>query len=314
MSAATDAAAAKAKFEIQKAAIAAAIAAKTGAKPGTTSSNGSQNFSSGDQFSWIKTVSGATFDPSKFNAPYLNDLPANATGEQVLQAFSRLAANPNTVGIWQSLRPKIAALGGVTLTKNDTNGKLWTGNDQKAIENWLGRVHYNNTDLSSAGATYTPPDLNLAYNNGIKNIKTVSGTGTVGTSPTSTLVTVHSSADLASAAQSAFETTLGRTATPKESAAFTSAFQSLENSYGQAKNDAKKQDVFNAPAQPIDFTAAGQKPAPAQNSVPTDTGAIQAPPTPAIAASNFAAKTNPNEASAQALSDALGNIIKNIGG
>lgn len=282
-----------------------AIAAKTG----QSSSGKAADFGSTNNLdSWSKTVSGAQFNTSNFPILGLSSLGPKATGDQILQALSRMVYQDP--GNWQQIRSKIVALGGKTLTKAQLT-KPWTGTDQSAIEDWLTQIHRNNVDLSGVKA-YTPPDLYSAFTIGSKQITTL-GAGGANVKPSS-LVSVHSSADLASAAQGAFQQTLGRLATPQEAQAFTKAFQTVENNYGQAKNDAKKSSVFNAPAQTIDFSQTGQPAVPAQNNVSTDQGAIQAPPTPSIAAANFAAKTNPNEASAQALSDALGNIIKNIGG
>ena len=123
MATAADIATAKKKADALKA-TQAAIAAKTGTTPGATS-NGSQDFSTGstNYMSWEKTVAGATFDMSKFPEPTLSKLGASATGEQILQALSRLASTNG--GTWQNLRPTLIALGGESLTKAE-GIKPWT--------------------------------------------------------------------------------------------------------------------------------------------------------------------------------------------
>ena len=310
--AASDAAAAKAKAAAlakTKAAIAAKVAASSGVTP---TANGSQDFGSAstDQMSWNKTVAGATFDMSKFPVPGLSGLGAKATGAQVLQAFSKMVYQDP--GLWQNLRPVILGLGGESLTKGKQN-KPWTATDETAVENWLTQLHYNALTLTpnnSATPAYTTPDVYTAFSSGIKNMKTF---GTVGNKvaavPVVPPTVVPATADLTSVAQTAFATTLGRSASPKEAADFATKFQSLVQSFGDAKNDAKKQAVFTPPDQPIQFQQTGQKTPVSSNTVSKDTTGLQAPPGASVAAANFAARTNPTEASAQAAANGLDQFL-----
>ena len=303
--------AAKKKSAADKAKLDAAINAATGSTPGKTSSSGSVDFHSGnnlDPHSWNKVVSGSTFNMSKFPIPTLSALGTQATGEQILQAFSKMVyQDPKT---WQNIRPTLLALGGGTMSKKP---KPWTPGDETAIENWLGQLHYNSIDLTPGNKTVpTPPDVMTAFTSGMKNVKTFGVVGSkVSASP---LVSVPASADLTKIAQSAFSTTLGRSASPQEAAAFAKAYQDTVNTYGQSKNDAKKQSAFNPPEQPIAFQQSGQKNAPIVNSAPTDTTAIMSPPSASTAASNFAARTNPTQASAQAAADGLGQFLSMLKG
>lgn len=253
------------------------------------------------------------------------------TGDQAFAEIEKMAyQNPTQ---WAKIKLTLANMlaynDGNTYTKAthakayNTNSP-WSKADAQALQ-WA-LTQYHNINYSGAPATPSaasptgltgtaqtkPTFLSFAATTATKVKSTGYSTSTAASVPP--LVPVHASADLTSAAQTAFAQTLGRSATPQEAQAFAKAFQDLENSYGQAKNDAKKQSVFSAPAQPIKFQQTGQSAIPAQNNVSTDQGALPVPPTPAIAAANFAAQTNPANASAQAAADGLGQFLSMLKG
>lgn len=284
MATAAEIAAAKKKADAL-AATKAAIAAKTGATPG-----GSQDFSSAstNYQSWEKTVAGATFDMSKFPEPTLAKLGTAATGEQVLQALSRLASTNG--GTWQNLRPALVALGGKSLTKAELL-KPWTPIDESAIKNWLGTAHYNAIDLTPNNKTdYVPPNLFDNFTSGITNLKKFGSVGSTVTRATP-IISLPATADLNQVTTNMFTKTLGRNPTNEEQAHFAKQYQDMILSYGQKQNAVPDQTFTVAPG-----TTSSPKPSPV---------AIEAPPAADVAATNFALKSDPARAASNGLDDAM---------
>ncbi len=242
----------------------------------------------------------------KFDVTGLN-IPGHATGtmtgDQVLQALDALAnKDPQS---WAKLRPNL--YNSFPQYYNSKNIRVnWSQGDISAIKMTL-------TGIASTDTVYgtVTPVASLLTSKAISN--KVNGTA-FSNAVTKPVVPLPAAADLTQTAQDAFSKVLGRQATPQEADSFAKQFQDLVLSYGQAKVDAKHQKAFSAPANPtgiVDPTAMGA-------ATPTPTApavtAIEQPPTASVAAENFAAGLHPDDAKAQALSDALGNIIKNIGG
>ena len=116
-------------------------------------------------------------------------------------------------------------------------------------------------------------------------------------------------------ANNSFAATLGRLPSDKEAATFAKQFQDLILSYGNSKVSAKKNAAFEAPAQPIQFQNEGTAASATKVVNPVAaTNAIMQPPSPDVAAANFAAKSHPDEASASALAGTVNNILSILKG
>lgn len=241
------------------------------------------------------------FDVTGLNIP--GHPTGTMTGDEVLQALDALAnKNPS---LWGQLRPNL--YNSYPQYYNSKNIKVnWSTGDSSAIKMAL-------TGIASTDSVYgtVTPIASLLKTKAVGNKNNGTAFSNAVTKP---VVPLPATADLTQTAQDAFTKVLGRQATPQEADSFAKQFQHLVLSYGQDKANAKSQKQFQAPANPLGVlnpNSAGSVSAMPSASAVT---AIEQPPTASVAAGNYAAKLHPTDASAQALSDALGNVIKNIGG
>lgn len=261
---------------------------------------------SGDATSWT-AASKASFDTTGLGIP---GLTGPQTGAQIFAAIESAATTNSDKGaLWGSLRPLVAV--GQGYTKKDSSVS-WSSKDVTAVKDYIARINNYNTVHPNA------PVSIAGYMSLDKQSLQTSGTSLSLTANTLTTTpnVIPASADLASAAQQAFATTLGRSASPSEVADFTKKYQALVASYGTAKDMAKASMPFNAPSTPIQFEGgaqAGSTPAPI-SSTTSGVNNVISPPTAAIAASNYAAEQNPTEASAQAASDGLNQFMSMLKG
>ena len=262
--------------------------------------------STADPTGWT-AASKAELDTTGLNIPGLS---GKATGAQIFAAIESAAkTNAGNGKIWGALRPLIAVGNSYTNAQAHVN---WSSADVTALQKYIAAWNnYNTTNPS------TPATLG-SWVNLTKNTTATTG-ASVGQTlnlVTTTPVSVPAQADLTSVAQQAFASTLGRSASPKEAADFAKKYQELILSYGSSKDLAKASQSFQAPSSPIQFQQSGQAP---QSSAPipsmtSGVNAVTAPPTASVAASNYAAQTNPTEASAQAASDGLNQFMSMLKG
>ena len=279
-----------------------------------------------DPFSWAATR------PDTINVTGLGLSKPTLSGEQAFAEIEKMAySDPSQ---WAKIKLTLANMlaynGGNSYTKATyahaySLHSVWSKSDAAAVQWALTQYHNvnyatNPTGPSQAGtptgltgtAQNRPSFISFATTHAATTKTNGYATSTI--PATAPIVAISATSDLTAAAQSAFATTLGRSASPQEAATFAKAFQDAQNNFGQAKNDAKKQSVFNPPAQPIQFQQTGQSPTPTPATASTDTTGIMAPPTPTVAAANFAARTNPTQASAQAAADGLGQFLSMLKG
>lgn len=256
-----------------------------------------------DPTKWAATGS-AIFDTTGMNIP---GYPTSATGEQIANAIQALAySNKDHGQVVGPIRQLLQNYAG-NYTKNEKH-LIWTSKDNLTLKDYLGQLHANNLINPT-----TPLSL-AAWNSRIQSNPNYGVTNSVTTKPAAPIV-VPAQADLTNAAQTAFASVLGRSASPKEAADFAQKYQTLIESYGTAKQDVKKGNEFDAPANPIKFAQMGQNPSNTiLPSTPDTNTAIQAPPNATVAASNFAARQNPTAASAQAASDGLNQFMSMLKG
>ena len=253
-----------------------------------------------DPTKWA-AASAATYDTTGMNIP---GYPTQATGEQIRNAIQQLAINNKDNGkIAGPIRQILQNYAG-----NYTNKEkhlAWTSKDNSSLESWLGQLNGNNAANPSA-----PMSL-AAWKTSWQANPNYSNTNAVTTTPYS----IPAQPDLTAAAQTAFSSVLGRSASPQEAADFAKIYQELVQSYDSAKSNAKAGNAFAAPSTPIQFAESGQTPA--STALPSDPSAstgLEAPPTPSVAASNFAAQTNPTQASAQSAADGLEQFLSMLKG
>lgn len=253
-----------------------------------------------DPTTWAATQQ-ASVDTTGLNIPGMTGMQTYA---QLFQAIESDALHGSSGGkLWGRIRPILIAQA-QNYTKKELATKGWLEKDTSGLRAFLTGLH--NTNAISKTAPLTALSWIEQKANDVGTVGKTSFTAKPAPAP---IVPVSATSDLTAAAQSAFATTLGRSASPQEAATFAKAFQDAQNNFGQAKNDARKQNVFNPPAQPINFAQSGQAPIKPPASASTDTTGIMAPPTPTVAAANFAARTNSTNASAQAAADGLGQFL-----
>lgn len=248
----------------------------------------------------------ASYDVTGLGLP---NTPKNGqmTGDQIYQAINAMAAtnNKNWGGIRDILKNTIPGYTAKDLRLN------WTNQDVTAVRSFITTLHNVNTTMPSnqmSVAGFLNTTATNAKKSGV-SFSTINSTQT-----TTPVISVPAQADLTSAAQTAFATTLGRSASPAEAADFAKKYQDLVLSYGNAKVDAKKAAAFNAPANPIQFEQTGQTASKPIKSTQLGINAVEAPPTASIAAANYAAQQNPTEASAQAAADGLSQFMSMLKG
>lgn len=295
-------------------------------KPAAPTNIPNPGASNKDPYTWA-----ATRDDT-INVAGLGLSKPTLTGDQAFAEIEKMAyANPAQ---WAKIKLTLANM----LAYNDGSSytkatfaeaynlhNVWSKADASAVQ-WA-LTQYHNVNYATAGSgpsgTGTPAGITgtaqnkptfLSFTTTHAATTKANGYATSTTPTVAPIVAVSATSDLTAAAQTAFATTLGRSATPQEAATFAKAFQDAQNNFGQAKNDAKKQSVFNPPAQTIDFAQTGQAPVKTPATASTDTTGIMAPPAPAVAAANFAARTNPTQASAQAAADGLGQFLSMLKG
>lgn len=261
--------------------------------------------STGDPTSWLAA--------SKANGALGMAIPGltspTVTGAQLFAAIESMAkTNSDKGAIWGKLRGIIA--NGNSYTKKQAQAN-WSSADVSALQKYIASWNNYNTIHSDAPVSFGS-FVGLTKTNVAQGLGSTSTVNVVTKNP----VTVPAQADLTAAAQQAFASTLGRSASPAEAADFAKKYQSLVLSYGSAKDLAKASAPFTAPTSPIQFQQDGQAPksgAPIP-SMGSGINAVTAPPAASVAASNYAAQTNPTEASAQAASDGLNQFMSMLKG
>ena len=253
-----------------------------------------------DPTKWA-SAGAATYDTTGMNIP---DYPVSATGEQIKNAINQLAISNKdrgqVVGPIRQILENFAS----DYTKQEKHF-VWTNKDNATLESWLGLLNANNV------VNPTQPKSLISWKTLYQGNPGYGQTNAITTTPYS----IPAQPDLTSAAQTAFAQVLGRSASPAEAADFAKKYQQLVQSYDSAKQNAQAGNSFNAPQTPIQFAQSGQTPA--STALPSDplanTG-LEAPPTPTIAASNFAAQSDPTAASAQAAADGLNQFMSMLKG
>lgn len=256
---------------------------------------GNINIGGTGQSGW-SGASGATFSLGQYGAPFGK---TSMTGDEILQHFDALAQSNSP--LWSSFRSMlINSVPGYSQKELKAN---WTNQDITAIKEFLTRLNNYNVSFPDKKLNIDAMASNVATNAKKNGTSWATLNATTSTTP---VISVPASTDLEAAAQTAFSKVLGRSATAQEAASFSKEFQDLYASYGQQKLAAKKAQKFAPVSQPVQFAGAGQTP-----QTPTSTAAnvIEQPPTASVAAENYAARTNPTEASAQAAADGLSQFL-----
>ena len=261
--------------------------------------------STGDPTSW-KIASAAKYDTTGMMIP---GMTGPQTGQAIKDAINQLAISGKDKGqVVGPLRQILIKFAGTYTTKETR--LAWTSKDNQVLQEWLGLLNAHNT------VNPTAPQSLTSWQSLYQGSSNPRSTTSLATNPVSTSAyAIPAQPDLTAAAQTAFSSVLGRSASPQEAADFAKKYQELVQSYDSAKADAKAGNSFNAPSTPIQFAQSGQTPA--DTAVPADPTAstgLEAPPTPSIAASNFAAQSNPTQASAQAAADGLGQFLTMLKG
>ena len=265
-----------------------------------------------DPSKW-SVASAAKFDTTGMNIP---GLTGYATGQQIKDALNQLALNNKDGGqVVGPIRQILIKYAGNYTTKETR--LAWTAKDNSALESWLGLLNAHNAVNPSAPSSLPQWQALYQGTNNPAHTTALTTTNPVSTTP----YAIPAQPDLTDAAQKAFSAVLGRSASPQEAADFAQKYQELVKSYDSAKANAKAGNDFNAPQTPIQFAQSGQTSGEvasgSDTSLPADPMAatgVEAPPTASIAASNYAAKVDPTEASAQAAADGLGQFLTMLKG
>ena len=262
--------------------------------------------SNGDPTGW-SAAQKASIDTTGMGIPKMTGYK---TGAEIFAAIESMAKTNSDQGkVWGKFRSVVSS--GQNYTQKDTNVS-WSKKDVNAVKSYLTNVNnYNTTNPSNpvSLAGYVNLDVSSHKSSGLSissstNMKT-----------TTPLIPVTSTADLTKIANNSFAATLGRLPSDKEAASFSKQFQDLILSYGNSKVSAKKNAAFEAPAQPIQFQNEGTAASATTVKNPVAaTNAIMQPPSPDVAAANFAAKAHPDEASANALAGTVNNILSILKG
>jgi hypothetical protein len=278
--------------------------------------SGFQDFSAGGKApeSW-SSASAAIFNAT--NLPGLAQLGVSVTGQNLLQGAVQLSVhNPGAFGQLKSLLMHSNAYGNLTSKQSAgiLGNHVWNAKtDEAAFKSFLGTQNLLAVPAAT-GVTRIAPDLGgaLASN---KTNNAASGntyiTNRLILPPA--VVRAPATADLDAIAQKAFSTTLGRNATPAESALFTKQFQDLALSIGNSKNASKKLNTFAPVADPTSLLPVGQKPLPVVGQVAKTADTLQSLPDPGVAASNFAANSSPNEAQGQKIVSGVQTFLSALG-
>ena len=258
-----------------------------------------------DPASW-GAASAAKYDTTGMMIP---GMTGPQTGQAIKDAVNQLALNNKNKGqVVGPLRQVLMKYAG-NYTKKETS-LVWTRKDNFELQNWLGVLNAHNT-VNPTSPTSLVQWLNLYQGSSNPRSTTALTTNKVLRSAYS----IPAQADLTSAAQQAFSSVLGRSASPQEASDFATKYQQLVQSYDSAKINVRAGKSFDAPQTPIQFAQSGQTPtSTAVPSDPTAATGLEAPPTPSVAASNFAAQNNPTQASAQAAADGLGQFLAMLKG
>ena len=251
-------------------------------------------------------ASAAKYNTTGFNIPNMTGMQ---TGGDIYNAIEALAhSNKDQGNVWGPIRNILQQM---TPYSKKERVSIWTTKDTSTLKTFIQSLNATNSTVNKANPLSLAQYVS-AQTQAFKGTGSPLSTSTALTVPK--VVSVPATADLAKVAQDAFSSTLGRSASPSEAADFAQKYQKLVLSYGDAKNDTKNASSFAPPVQPIDFQPNGQT-APAQPaSAPIDSTAIMAPPTASVAASNYAAKANPTQASAQAAADGLNQFMSMLKG
>ena len=261
-----------------------------------------------DTTGWAGTHN-AQVDTTGLNIPGTTGFKTFATLFQAVQADAYHGKSGGA--LWAMVKP-ILRQPYNGYPKNQIKAIGWTPHDATALQELLEGLHSINT------LNKTSPLTAQSFFTSHLQPLGPGGSGSSSTIASKVLRSAYSipaQADLTSAAQQAFSSVLGRSASPQEAADFATKYQQLVQSYDSAKINVRAGKSFNAPQTPIQFAQSGQTPtSTAVPSDPTAATGLEAPPTPSVAASNFAAQNNPTQASAQAAADGLGQFLAMLKG
>lgn len=265
---------------------------------------GGTTTSSKDPTGWPAT-SQAKFDTTGMNIPGMTGVQ---TGAAILQALNSIALNKNAdKSAWGPIRSILQHMQSYS-TKDKTT--VWNTKDENTLKRFLGSLNATNTTINKA----SPLSL-AAFVAQEKAAFGITGTNLNSTQALTTQIySVPNQADLVASAVKNFPTILGRTPTAQESADFAQKYQKLVESYDSAKASAKDGLAFAAPSNPIQFEQNGQSASALPASPSGLVDPLQAPPTPDVAAQNYAAKADPTAASAQAAADGLNQFMSMLKG
>lgn len=268
---------------------------------GAVAGKGELNGSS-DQTGWT-AARGDTFDVRGLGLPPIGKnltAPTTMTGEQLFQTLSYLAQSGNKQ--WGNIRNLLIKTGAYGKSAPDFSFN-WSSADINATQDFLVKLH----NYNAVSPTAQPVS---DYMNQQAKLVHASGIAAGAKAP----ITVPATADLINVAEKAFQTTLNRNPTPAESAKFAKQFQDMVLAYGDTKKTAKIATAFAAPEQPIAFQEPSV-PVTKPSAITTKkTSAIQEPIQSGTAAQNFAARTNPAEASAAAAASSLDQFLTMLKG
>jgi hypothetical protein len=230
------------------------------------------------------------------------------TGEQLYEAVKSAFQTGSAAG--GNIRARLSQFIPGFTTK--VAGSKWSAWDDRAIKDWLESVHTNNA--INPNSQWTPATaLQIRQKSAGGSGTAYNITNNIRYTLPPAVVRAPATADLDAIAQKAFSTTLGRNATPAESALFTKQFQDLALSIGNSKNASKKLNTFAPVADPTSLLPVGQKPLPVVGQVAKTADTLQSLPDPGVAASNFAANSSPNEAQGQKIVSGVQTFLSALG-
>ena len=213
------------------------------------------------------------------------------TGEQLFQVLSNVAQSGDPA--WGNIRYQLVKAG--AYSKNPNFNINWGSDDISAVQTSLTSLFNSNavSDVKKPVSNFLMDTAKFVKNNGIS-------TGVK--APT----TVPATADLVNIAQTAFQKTLMRDATPEEAQKFAKQFQDMVLAYGDGKTTTKQAKPFATPSAPIAFEGA-----PVTPMAPTKTAStpVPQPVTSDVAAQNFASNQNKTESSATAAANGLNEFL-----